>query len=107
MFRSYNSKANSISSDGRRHSIGNFLLKDRFRSGSFSDEVPKIHAPKVPSARAQHYKYGMLITFYLLIRYLCTNIFHIRHNLNNLFKLKTTFKLLTSSLSLKYRLYGN
>lgn len=93
--RSYNSKTNSISSDGRRHSIGTFLLKDRLRSGSFSDEVPKIHAPKVPSVRVQHYKYGR--SFNTVSMY----YFHIRHNLNNLFKLKTTFKLLTSSLSLK------
>ncbi|XP_055680044.1 uncharacterized protein LOC129788072 isoform X2 [Lutzomyia longipalpis] len=33
----------------RRHSIGTFTHKERTRCGSFSDEVPKMPAPKPPS----------------------------------------------------------
>lgn len=33
----------------RRHSIGTFMMKENFRFGSISDEVPRTIAPKAPS----------------------------------------------------------
>ncbi|XP_055698201.1 phosphoinositide 3-kinase adapter protein 1 isoform X2 [Phlebotomus papatasi] len=43
----------SSSSGLRRHSIGTFTQKERTRCGSFSDEVPKMPAPKPPTSSNQ------------------------------------------------------
>lgn len=50
----------------RRHSIGSFIAKEKTRTGSVSDEVPKMPAPKPPTynvgARLKdHFKMGKSI----------------------------------------------
>lgn len=48
----------ATSSETRRHSIGTFMMKEHMRTGSISDEVPKMLAPKAPTASKSIQRHG-------------------------------------------------
>uniref|UniRef100_A0A336M6Y3 CSON012950 protein n=1 Tax=Culicoides sonorensis TaxID=179676 RepID=A0A336M6Y3_CULSO len=56
----------TLTAESRRHSIGSFIAKEKTRTGSVSDQVPAMPAPKPPAYNSQtvgarlknHYKMG-------------------------------------------------
>lgn len=56
----------TLTADSRRHSIGSFIAKEKSRTGSVSDQVPAMPAPKPPAYNSQtvgarlknHFKMG-------------------------------------------------
>lgn len=72
--------SSTLTAESRRHSIGSFIAKEKNRTGSVSDQVPAMPAPKPPAYNSHtvgarlknHFKMGEYSKFIILSMMICT-----------------------------------